>query len=169
MNPSSTACLVWMVFRFLFRSHYARRRRDTPPPQHKKKNLRNSLNFPVCRWLDLYGEERGRRYADMVRGDRSGLPPHVYSTRRVSLRDPVFSLLPAREISLVLRFVCLSVLVAKEMLACPRVPKLQTRDDPRSEQRYPLEILTSRPPFWRCPSTSKTTTNSARSGAYVFF
>ncbi|CAM9893048.1 unnamed protein product [Ascophyllum nodosum] len=36
------------------------------------------------RWLDLYGEERGRRYADMVRGDRSGLPPHVYSTSAVA-------------------------------------------------------------------------------------
>ncbi|CAN0504945.1 unnamed protein product, partial [Laminaria digitata] len=32
------------------------------------------------RWLDLYGEERRRQYAGMVRGDRSRLPPHVYST-----------------------------------------------------------------------------------------
>eukprot|EP00903_Cladosiphon_okamuranus_P010022 g9504.t1 len=36
------------------------------------------------RWLDLYGEERRKQYAGMVRGERSRLPPHVYSTSAVA-------------------------------------------------------------------------------------
>ncbi|CAM9345683.1 unnamed protein product [Pylaiella littoralis] len=35
-------------------------------------------------WLDLYGEERRKQYAGMVRGERSRLPPHVYSTSAVA-------------------------------------------------------------------------------------
>ncbi|CAM9964593.1 unnamed protein product [Scytosiphon promiscuus] len=36
------------------------------------------------RWLDLYGEDRRKQYAGMVRGERSRLPPHVYSTSAVA-------------------------------------------------------------------------------------